>query len=264
MSSYPKTLWGVPAHLPFLQPILTEETLRAKEAEIGFKLPLEYVQHLRVQNGGNIRWRLPDQVHNVIRGIGSNYPSLEVCDWESYGDWLPFDSTDARKMVLFDGDGHWMLCLDYRENDRIPSVTLVDTEAISEEQIAGSFAGYLELLEPDVDGRSFALFHLDDLDAFKQQLESGLRMNVDPPYDTGRGCLEHRLIRKGDQHPLCIWICANEVADTLTSGLVKCYPGLPDNALIMTVSEEIIPEVLNAVAKIGVEVRPLAECHGLT
>lgn len=90
MSVYPQTIWRVPAYQPYVQPPLTEDILRAKEAELGVKFPAEYVAHLKMQNGGYLRWRLPDEVHDVMRGIGPNYPSLERPDWTSSSKWNPF------------------------------------------------------------------------------------------------------------------------------------------------------------------------------
>lgn len=46
--NFPKTIWRVPAYLPYLQPPLTEQALSRAEAEIGFKLPKEYIELLRI------------------------------------------------------------------------------------------------------------------------------------------------------------------------------------------------------------------------
>src|SRR6185312_1469448 len=50
---------------------------------------------------------------------------------------------DLEGLYPFDGDGHWHLCLDYRENWHEPRVTWISTESDSEKRIAGTFAEYL-------------------------------------------------------------------------------------------------------------------------
>ena len=55
-------IWRVPAYLPYLQPALTEEAILAAENSIGFKLPTAYLELLREQNGGYIRYSLPEMV----------------------------------------------------------------------------------------------------------------------------------------------------------------------------------------------------------
>ena len=180
MSVAPKSLWRVPVFVPYLQPDLTEEALQKAEKEIGFKLPLEYVELLRLQNGGYIRWHLPgqDQLHRMIFGIGPKDPALGIPDWKGYGKWLPFKAKEGRKMIQFDGDGHWMLCFDYHKGQDNPAITLVDTEYASEQPIAGSFSDYLKLLEPDVDEGDFALPIIVDLEALKHHLSLALGMQM--------------------------------------------------------------------------------------
>lgn len=288
MSASPKSLWRVPVFAPYVQPDLTEEVLQKAEQEIGFKLPVEYVELLRIQNGGYIRWKLPDQVHDMIFGIGPKAPSLGVADWKGYGKWLPFKAKEGRKMIQFDGDGHWMLCFDYRKSQQSPAITLVDTEDHSEQPIAPSFSAYLKLLQPDVGERDFALPNISDLEALKQHLGTVFGMKIDKPSDAAHGYMQHRLGKEGKKEKVWIWLAPNLVPlsfvrsgimtraewlkraasgdqpANLSPGIVRRFPGLSNEAWIMTLSEEIIPEVLHAVTEFGIEVRPLAECHGLT
>src|SRR5262249_51521326 len=70
------TIWRVPAYFPYLQPPLTDEAIGSAEAEIGYKLPTDYLNLLRKQNGGYIRYSLPENVHDTIAGIGPYFPSL--------------------------------------------------------------------------------------------------------------------------------------------------------------------------------------------
>lgn len=272
-----ESLWGVPAYLPYLQPELTEEAVLEVEARIGFKLPEEYLSLLRIQNGGYLRWRLPDLVHDTIRGIGPNFPALEVPDWESHGDWLPFDVKDGKKLIPFDGDGHWLLCFDYRKNKSRPAITLVDTEAVSEEKIAGSFAAYLELLEPKVEESEFVIIPSAPLETLKAQIASALDMQIDDFDDSVSGYPVHRLITEREDRRATIWLRPNlvphgfvrpedsrydELKD-LMPGMVKRYPGLAEEAWILQATDNILPGLLAFLEARKVAVQPLEDCHGL-
>ncbi len=76
MSEIRSTIWQVPAYLPYLQPELTDDAIAAAEKAIGYTLPAEYLELLRIQNGGYIRLSLPEMVHDSIAGIGPYFPSL--------------------------------------------------------------------------------------------------------------------------------------------------------------------------------------------
>lgn len=82
MGANAETIWRVPAYLPYLQPPLADEVVALAEKEIGYKLPEEYLNLLRKQNGGYIRFSLPEKVHDTIAGIGPYYPSLTKFDWD--------------------------------------------------------------------------------------------------------------------------------------------------------------------------------------
>src|SRR5215510_10309603 len=120
-----ENIWRVPAYLPYLQPPLTEAAIGSAEEELGCKLPPEYLNLLKKQNGGYIRYSLPKKVHDSIAGIGPHFPSLTGFDWDECQDDVSFQLAG---LVPFDGDGHWHLCLDYRQNSTAPVVTYVDVE----------------------------------------------------------------------------------------------------------------------------------------
>lgn len=257
-------IWRVPVFLPYLQPELTRSALLETEKQIGFKLPENYIELLAEQNGGYIRWRLYGEVHDTIRGIGPCYPSLEAEDWSIHGDWLPFDLSDGKFLVPFDGDGHWHLCLDYRRHHHCPSITKVDTEGIKEEAIAGSFADYLEMLEPAVEENEFVLLDVSDIAAVKSWLCKALRMESSV---LALGDTDYRLLREREDSPECVWLSPNLVprghvrADDprylelkdLLPGSARRYPGLADSSWILSASECIVPEVLTALSDAGVE-----------
>jgi SMI1-KNR4 cell-wall len=103
MGATADTIWEVPVYLPFLQPALTEEAIQSAEEQIGYRLPKEYLDLLRNQNGGGLRYCLPDNVHDMIAGIGPNFPSLTAFDWDEWQEHVRFPLDG---LVPFDGDGH--------------------------------------------------------------------------------------------------------------------------------------------------------------
>jgi hypothetical protein len=142
------TLWQVPKYFPYVQPNLTDDIIANAEKKIGYKLPKEYVDILKIQNGGYIRFRLPKTLNEQIYGIGPFFPSLTDYDWTDYEGTVSFELTG---LVPFDGDGHWYLCLDYRRDNTQPEITFIDTESDYEKPIAKTFHEYLKLLEIDTD-----------------------------------------------------------------------------------------------------------------
>jgi hypothetical protein len=241
------------------------------EKRIGFKLPQEYVDLLASQNGGYIRWSLQDTVHDVIRGIGPYFPALEAGSWESYGDWLPFDLKEGRYLVPFDGDGHWSLCLDYRRDSRRPGVTIVDTEGVRENQVANTFGHYLRMLKPSIDEDVFVLLNVENVETLKGRLGSRLEMEMDKPSDWANGYLEHRLKNEAGDSPKYVWLSLNltprgfvrfddprydELKDALP-GTARRFPGLADEAIILTASAVIIRDLLSVLTEVGVKFAPL-------
>jgi hypothetical protein len=137
------TIWQVPAYLPYLQPPLTDQAIAAAEAQLGHPLPNQYLNLLKKQNGGYIRCSLPELPHFLIAGIGPNFPNLTEFDSDAVQESVSFQLDG---LVPFDGDGHWHVCLDYRNDQRTPSITYVDIDSDHELAIADSFSTYLALL----------------------------------------------------------------------------------------------------------------------
>ncbi|UIR57341.1 SMI1/KNR4 family protein [Sphingobacterium sp. SRCM116780] len=75
-----KNIWRVPSYLPYVQPQLTDEILANAEKQIGYKLPKELVDILKIQNGGYVRYKLSETPHEQIMGIGPYFPSLTDFD----------------------------------------------------------------------------------------------------------------------------------------------------------------------------------------
>jgi hypothetical protein len=141
-------IWQIPKYLPYLQPKLTDKIINEAEQKIGFKLPKEYLDLLKIQNGGYIRYTLKDTPHSEISGIGPYFPSLTEFDWLEEFDFLSFE---VKSLFPFDGDGHWNICFDYRKNKSEPEITYIDTELDFERKIAQTFKEYLTLLEINAD-----------------------------------------------------------------------------------------------------------------
>ena len=76
-------------------------------------------------------------------------------------------------LVPFDGDGHWHVCLDYRNNQFALSVSYIDVECDDETPIASSFSEYLSLLRVEVDD-DVVVHSVVDIESVKQQLASQL------------------------------------------------------------------------------------------
>lgn len=142
-------LWQAPHNLTHAQPPLTNAALAQAERQLGVRLPPELIALLRQQNGGAIRYQLDGTPQTVLRGIGSRFGALTDLPLEEYRDWVDF-SLDA--LVPLDGDGHWFVCLDYRDNKQRPCVSYIDTECNLQRHIANDFVAYLQLLRLPTDG----------------------------------------------------------------------------------------------------------------
>lgn len=148
------TIWRQPIYLPYCNDPLTPRMIRAAERRLGQRLPRDYLDLLAVQNGGYIAWELKDMCHEMICGIGKHFPHLGVQDWDVY----EVESLRGlgNQLIPFDGDGHWMLCFDYRERRSNPHISYVDTESLnpSIEVMFEDFVQYLTRLKrPGPEGR---------------------------------------------------------------------------------------------------------------
>jgi len=107
MTNPPNRIWSVPAYLPYLKSKLKDEAVRDAEQTLGVALPPAYLELLRTQNGGCIRYRLEGVPHREIYGIGPDYPSLANVAWDDVREQVAFNLDG---LIPFDGDGHWYLC----------------------------------------------------------------------------------------------------------------------------------------------------------
>jgi hypothetical protein len=131
--------------------------LAKAEAILAVELPVEFVELLRIQNGGYTK--------------GFAHPMSQKTTWAK--DHVPFEElagivTDASiescqnilrsaematiwgvppRQVLLCGDGHYWITLDYR-NGLTPSVAWIDVECGEDFQVAESFGAFLSGLVP--------------------------------------------------------------------------------------------------------------------
>jgi len=154
---------------------------------------------------------------------------------------------DLEGLYPFDGDGHWHLCLDYRENWHEPRVTWISTESDSEKRIAGTFAEYLDQLTLEID-ESFVLETQRTLPQIAQELEQALAIKWIGPDTWAHGYPIYRASWNGG----VIWLSANEVPKGFIrpdeagyeelkhkmEGKALRYPELPPTGLLLKVDDE--------------------------
>lgn len=269
MNASADTIWKVPAYLPFLQPPLTDAAVEAAELKIGHKLPNAYLELLRKQNGGYIRFTLPESVHNSIAGIGPYFPSLTEFDWEG---WESAVSFPLQGLVPFDGDGHWYLCFDYRDDPCIPSITHADIEGNEETAVASSFAEYLGLLKLDIEDE-YVLEGVSDVDKLIAFLGSSLKVGFDPPNMLMHGYPVYVARSQTGSMPQWVVVSPNSVPrgfvrpndpryselEDLMPGHALRFPEAPADSYIVSTSDGVRSKVINACLKSRVIARPLRE-----
>lgn len=269
MPATAETIWRVPAYLPCLQPPLTEAAVISAEAKIGYKLPAEYLNLLKKQNGGYIRYSLPEMVHDSIAGIGPHFPSLVIFDWE---DWREHISFPLNGLVPFDGDGHWHLCLDYRKREDAPVITYVDVECNSESPIATSFADYLAKLE--IDSREdYVVEGASEIQRIASELSKVLGTTFEPPDTYAHGYAVHRARLGTENNPQWVWLSPNNVPrgfvrrddaryaelKDLWPGFALRFPEVPADACILSATAAVQAKVVRACVRARIAIRPLRE-----
>ena len=237
-------IWSKPAYLPYVQPPLTDEVLHSAEMKLGYSLPEELIALLRVQNGGSIRYTLPDTGHGTISGIGPHFPSLLEFDHLSEYNDLSFET---KGLIPFDGDGHWEICLDYRENRKSPRVSFIDLECDRQRVIADSFSEYLTQLtiEPDA---SYVIETDKPIDKFVAGVSKITGINFEEPDTFAHGYASYR----GKFMDEWIWISPNQVLTgfvrqnheryeelkSLMKGTGLRYPEIPANSVFLFSHDE--------------------------
>lgn len=269
MIATPETIWQVPAYLPYLQPSLTEAAVLAAEEKIGYRLPVDYLNLLKKQNGGYIRFSLPDMVHDTIAGIGPYFPSLTEFDWEESQESVSFR---LEGLVPFDGDGHWHLCLDYREHKNSPTVTYVDIECDRESPIATSFADYLMALQIDA-GDDYVVEAGAEIEKVVAGLSAALGIAFGPPDTYGHGYPIYQARLGTGSRPEWVWVSPNTVPlgfvrlkdaryaelKDLMPGLAPRFPEISADACILSATAGVRANVVRACLESGLVIRPLRD-----
>lgn len=127
-------------------PKLTDRMLAAAETRLGVKLPESYVELMRVQNGGvpvdqafpcdiKTDWADDHVPVQQIYGVGEEGILQSPYLIEEWG--LP------KEIVVFSGDGHMWLAMDYRTVKSEPPIIFVDADNERIVPIASSFADFL-------------------------------------------------------------------------------------------------------------------------
>lgn len=135
-----------------LSPV-SESTIQEAENTFNVKLPGEYIDILKIQNGGYIKfdshyspeptsWSGDSINVEYIMGIGYDTGILDtpilIKEWD-----LPDN------IILICGDGHSWVAFDYRNQSKNPPVIYVDSEANQIIEIAPSFKVFLNNLYVD-------------------------------------------------------------------------------------------------------------------
>jgi len=139
-------------------PPLTDQLLAKAEERLRVRLPAEYVELLRIQNGGpttglafpmrvRTTWADDHVPMEGLAGIASNRfenPHYNILQTE----YITEEWGLPPKQILLTGDGHWWLTLDYRKSDE-PAVTWLDVECGEDIVVAPTFRAFLHGLVPE-------------------------------------------------------------------------------------------------------------------
>lgn len=141
-----KSIWQEDNDYDKFEP-LSDENIKKAEKKLKVKLPYSYINILKQQNGGYIKFNAhpsavptswADDHVNVdhIKGIGEENGILESSYLiEEWG--LP------QNIVLFSGDGHSWVAFDYRKTKEEPPVIYIDVESEQIIELAPNFNTFL-------------------------------------------------------------------------------------------------------------------------
>lgn len=146
------TFWGSNY---YENPPVTDDDIARAEAHFGKKLPAEYIDLIRVQNGGYTQ-ELAFPTTTPTTWAEDHVP-FEEMGGIVFGD-VPMHSIMATdymteewelppSQILLAGDGHTWISLDYRDGP-VPKVTWIDVEGEEELVLADSFGEFLAALVP--------------------------------------------------------------------------------------------------------------------
>ncbi|MEO3930655.1 SMI1/KNR4 family protein [Micromonosporaceae bacterium B7E4] len=139
---------------------LTQDVVSAAERVLGVTLPDDLLRLLRIQNGGVVA-----DMWDACPAEGSLYADDHVPFEQLFGigpadhanvlsvldtPYLVQEWVLPTRCVLFSGQGHYWVALDYRTcgSDAAPSVVWIDNEMGHELQLAPDFRAFVERLAP--------------------------------------------------------------------------------------------------------------------
>ncbi|EPE61334.1 SMI1 / KNR4 family protein [Exiguobacterium sp. S17] len=141
-------IWNDIPDDPNRLPVLTDDVLIEVEGHLGVKLPDDYLQEIRIQNGGYVEqrdlpivWNGQDDIALVdsISGVGRHKGLIEskalLTEW----------GVEDDQLIAFAGDGHFFLVFDYREG-ATPKIAYIDTDTEEIDVLFDSFSQFSEAL----------------------------------------------------------------------------------------------------------------------
>lgn len=138
-------------------PALTDEMIAVAEGRLGVRLPAEFIELLRIQNGGYTKgfahpmsqrttWAADHVPLEELAGIVID-PNHRTAQNLLHTEYLTQEWGLPPRQVLLSGDGYYWITLDYRHS-AIPSVAWIDVECGEDIQVALSFSTFLSGLVP--------------------------------------------------------------------------------------------------------------------
>lgn len=252
----PETIWTRPAYSRYIHPRITDEVIRKAERQLGVTLPNDFLDVLRVQNGGSIRFHLPDAFGDSISGIGKSVPSLTFFDWTDDQEYVDFS---LEGLVPFDGDGHWCYCLDFRSSAESPSITYIVIDSSSQEIIADSFTSFMGLMELRLENE-LVLKGVKDIDDARVQLEKLFKLPFER--DVSNIGVPYLHCKTGKKWNNSFSITDNKVARSYSGeepdefrfkGKALLFPELDRDAVIFEGSEKNMEMYREKLTSIGLE-----------
>lgn len=214
-----KNIYKRPIYLPYMHENLSDEKLAAFERKIGRRLPKSLVEILKIQNGGYIRYALPQTPPMQIWGVGERYPCLTMIADEFSPEDVEYLDFSLDDLLAFDGDGHYFHCLDYRQNKEDPQVSYVDIEEGSFSVAAKNFDEFLEKLQLEAENFYVIKSPLDEaVEAFKNHLE--IKLEERDKTEFGYACY------RGKYGGHYLWLSPNEVPLAFARKGANCYATL--------------------------------------
>jgi hypothetical protein len=141
----------------YKHPPLTDRMIAEAEAALGVRLPVEFIELLRIQNGGYTQgfahpttqktsWADDHVPLRDLAGIVADR-SWKTAQNILLTEYMTKEWGLPARQVLLSGQGHFWITLDYRDGPS-PSVAWIDVEVGEDIQIAKSFGWFLCGLVP--------------------------------------------------------------------------------------------------------------------